>query len=99
VVYAQVGIGKCSEVAFFHKKTQSLLVTDAVIYISKDAPEVLSAMAEEENKWQKSALMACFLGPPYVPSFDEISDKVRGRAWCSPMLMFLAFMARIGDTS
>lgn len=80
MVYAQVGIGKCSEVAFFHKKTQSLLVTDAVIYISKDAPEVLSAMAEEENKWQKSALMACFLGPPYVPSFDEISDKVSGRA-------------------
>jgi len=77
VVYAEVGIGKCSEVAFFHKKTASLLVTDAVIYISDKQPEVLDAFVKDEaDKWQKSALMACFLGPPYVPSFDEISNKL-----------------------
>jgi len=33
----QVGIGKTTEVAFFHKKSASLIVTDAVIFIP---PEV-----------------------------------------------------------
>jgi hypothetical protein len=50
-------------------------VTDAVIYISKNAPQVLAAL-EGEAKWERSALMACFLGPPYVPSFNEISGKI-----------------------
>ena len=80
VVYAEVGIGKCSEVAFFHKKSSTLLVTDAVIYIPSEAPEILKAYREEEmlefKKWEKSALMACFLGPPYTPSFDAIAGKV-----------------------
>lgn len=76
VVSVAVGIGKCSEAAFLHKRTRTLLVTDAVIYIPPDAPEILAAYREEENKWQKSALMACFLGPPYVPSFDDIAGKV-----------------------
>lgn len=32
VVYAEVGIGKCSEVAFFHKKSASLLVRPHVCH-------------------------------------------------------------------
>ncbi|EKX42545.1 hypothetical protein GUITHDRAFT_54562, partial [Guillardia theta CCMP2712] len=76
VVYAEVGIGKTSEVAFFHKKSSTLFVTDAVIFIPPEAPEVLKAYREEENKWKKSALMSCFLGPPYVPSFDVIAGKL-----------------------
>jgi len=76
VVSVPVGIGTCSEAAFFHKKSKTLLVTDAVIFIPPDAPEVVAAMRAEENKWQKSALMACFLGPPYVPSFEAIAGKV-----------------------
>jgi len=80
IVFSQVGIGKCSEVAFFHRKSRTLLVTDAVIYIARSAPDVLRAFRAEEmlefKKWEKSALMACFLGPPYTPSFDAIAGKV-----------------------
>ncbi|EKX50947.1 hypothetical protein GUITHDRAFT_103528 [Guillardia theta CCMP2712] len=56
VVYAEVGIGKTSEVAFFHKKSSTLFVTDAVIFIPPEAPEVLQAYGEEENKWKGEAL-------------------------------------------
>ena len=34
--------GSISEVAFFHKKSRTLLVTDAVIYIDDAPPEVLA---------------------------------------------------------
>jgi hypothetical protein len=54
VCYAEVGIGKCSEVAFFHKKSSTLLVTDAVIFIPPEAPEILKAYREEEMQEFKS---------------------------------------------
>ena len=40
----QVGIGTTTEVAFFHKKSASLIVTDAVIFIP---PEVCLPL----NRW------------------------------------------------
>ena len=86
VLLSTVGIGKCGEVAFFHRRTATLLVTDAVIYIPDEAPEVLSAFraasAVAEDKWRRSALMACFLGPPYTPSFDAVA----GRLLVSPVV-------------
>ncbi|KXZ51187.1 hypothetical protein GPECTOR_13g674 [Gonium pectorale] len=39
-----IGVGnyvRFSEVAFFHKKTRTLLVTDAVVYIPEDPPECI----------------------------------------------------------
>lgn len=39
------GVGdyvRFSEVAFFHKASRSLLVTDAVVYVPDEAPEVIS---------------------------------------------------------
>jgi len=98
VVYAQVGIGKCSEVAFFHKKSSTLLVTDAVIFIPPSAPEILRAYREEEmvefKKWEKSALMACFLGPPYTPSFDAIAGKV----FVSPVVRTFIYERTVEET-
>ena len=86
VLLSAVGIGKCGEVAFFHRRTATLLVTDAVIYIPDEAPEVLAAYraasAVEADKWRRSALMACFLGPPHTPSFDAIA----GRLLVSPVV-------------
>ncbi len=32
---------RISEAAFFHKRTKTLLVTDGVIYIENDAPEII----------------------------------------------------------
>lgn len=37
---SSVGIGPYIEVAFFHKRTRSLLVTDAVVSVPEQPPEV-----------------------------------------------------------
>ena len=34
-----------SEVAFFHKPSRSLLVTDAVVFVPEEPPEVISTKA------------------------------------------------------
>lgn len=39
------GIGPYVEVAFFHKKSKSLLVTDAVIFVPERPPKVVSVEA------------------------------------------------------
>ena len=99
IVYAEVGIGKCSEVAFFHKKSSTLLVTDAVIYIPPGAPDILRSYREESamefEKWKKSALMACFLGAPYTPSFDAIAGKV----FVSPVVRTFIYERTVDETS
>lgn len=38
----EVGIGPYVEVAFYHKRSRSLLVTDAVIFVPKQPPECIS---------------------------------------------------------
>lgn len=38
----EVGIGPYVEIAFFHKPSRSLLVTDAVIYVPRQPPECIS---------------------------------------------------------
>ncbi|KAB1211490.1 hypothetical protein CJ030_MR6G013232 [Morella rubra] len=38
----EVGIGPYVEVAFYHKRSRTLLVTDAVIFVPKQAPECIS---------------------------------------------------------
>ncbi len=46
------GIGPYVEVAFFHKKSKTLLVTDAVIYVPDNPPEVVgreSLLAAAKN--------------------------------------------------
>ncbi|KAI8465795.1 MAG: hypothetical protein J3K34DRAFT_525046 [Monoraphidium minutum] len=43
-----IGVGdyvRFSEVAFFHKASRSLLVTDAVVYVPDDAPDVIAPRA------------------------------------------------------
>ena len=99
IVYAPVGIGKCSEVAFFHKKSSTLLVTDAVIYIPPEAPDILKEAYQREEmlefkKWEKSALMACFLGAPYTPSFQAISGKV----FVSPVVRTFIYERTVAET-
>ena len=94
VLATEVGIGKTTEVAFFHKKSASLIVTDAVIFIPPEAPEVVAAYRAEEMKWEKSALMACFLGPPYTPSFDAIAGKV----FVSPVVRTFIYERTLPET-
>jgi hypothetical protein len=68
--------GSISEVAFFHKPSRTLLVTDAVIYIDDTVPPLLAARGIKLERWKKMALQACFLGPPNLPTFDIISKKL-----------------------
>ncbi|XP_057849355.1 uncharacterized protein LOC131060213 isoform X1 [Cryptomeria japonica] len=41
----EVGIGPYVEVAFYHKRSRTLLVTDAVIYVPKQPPETINREA------------------------------------------------------
>lgn len=68
--------GSISEVAFFHKKSKTLLVTDAVIWIDDSPPEILQQKRIAPNVWKKMALQACFLGPPNLDTFEEIKQKL-----------------------
>ena len=68
--------GSISEVAFFHKKSKTLLVTDAVIWIDDSPPEILKQKGVKPELWKKMALQACFLGPPNLDTFEEIKQKL-----------------------
>jgi len=40
VFSSKIGLAPYCEVAFYHKKAKLLMVTDAVVYIPEDPPEV-----------------------------------------------------------
>ncbi len=45
VFSSKIGLAPYCEVAFYHKKAKLLMVTDAVVYIPEDPPEVVSCLA------------------------------------------------------
>ena len=59
---SSVGIGPYSEVAFYHKKSRTLLVTDAVVQVPRTAPLVVEEEALLEaggpRGWWKGLLVA-----------------------------------------
>ena len=71
VFQSNVGVGPYSEVAFFHKKTRTLLVTDAVISVPRDPPEVRDcpslrpSLTGGDDAHPKVALL---LTPPPLPA-------------------------------
>ena len=65
---SSVGIGPYSEVAFFHKKSRTLLVTDAVVRVPRTPPPVVEEAALEEAGGPLPAAVAAFsAGPPGAP--------------------------------
>jgi hypothetical protein len=68
--------GSISEVAFFHKTSKSLIVTDAAIYIDDQPPAILQQREVKPELWKKMALQACFLGPPNLDTFEEIKQRL-----------------------
>lgn len=81
--------GSISEVAFFHKKSKTLLVTDACIFIDEEPPEVLKRKNVKLPLWKKMALQACFLGPPNLDTFDQVKQRL----FVSPVVRCVAFEA------
>mmetsp|Transcript_4145 Transcript_4145/g.11410 ORF Transcript_4145/g.11410 Transcript_4145/m.11410 type:complete len:316 (-) Transcript_4145:250-1197(-) len=58
--------GPVSESAFFHKRTKTLLTTDAVVYVPDSAPPIFSSyfdssLTSDVDFWPKSVLQAVFL--------------------------------------
>ena len=45
VFSSKIGLAPYCEVAFYHKKAKLLMVTDAVVYIPEDPPEVAACLA------------------------------------------------------
>jgi len=68
--------GSISEVAFFHRKSRTLLVTDAIIWIDDQPPEILRQAGVGQDLWKKMALQACFLGPPNLDTFQKIKQRL-----------------------
>ena len=65
---SSVGIGPYSEVAFYHKRTRTLLVTDAVVQVPRTAPAVVEEEALLEAGGPLPAAVAAFsAGPPGSP--------------------------------
>lgn len=69
--------GYISEVAFLHKRSKTLLLTDGAIYINPNQPpDVVKEQNIDGDLYKKMCLQACFLGPPNIPTFDLISNRL-----------------------
>ena len=90
--------GPVSEAAFLHRKTKTLITTDAVVYIPDEAPPILGTYFDESTMgehgfWAKSVLQSVFLplrrddeGNDLWPGYEAI----RGRLVRAPILRAFA---------
>ncbi|CAM6117338.1 unnamed protein product [Calypogeia fissa] len=85
----EVGIGPYVEVAFFHKKSRSLLVTDAVIFVPERPPKVVSTEALLASA--KNGLAVKILSAGKVIPDDPIVDTpaTRQKGWERMVLQIL----------
>ena len=93
---SSVGIGPYSEVAFFHKKSKTLLVTDAVVQVPKTPPAVVEEGALLEAGGPLPAAVAAFsAGPPGSPPPPPPPEDPARRAalgWKRMALQILFFV-------
>jgi len=75
-----LGLGPANEVAFFHKATKSLLLTDLLISIPKDPPAIIPDAALAESSVEEGE------EPPSV-----IDQEVRRTGWSKMALQILFF--------
>lgn len=85
----EVGIGPYVEVAFYHKPSRSLLVTDAVIYVPREPPECISKESLLESA--KNGLAVRILsGGKEVPNEPVVDNKMnRQKGWERMVLQIL----------
>lgn len=85
----EVGIGPYVEVAFYHKPSRTLLITDAVIYVPEKPPEVVSKVALLEAAKNGLAVKILSKGKeiPDEPIIDD--EKTRQRGWERMVLQIL----------
>ncbi|CAM9272828.1 unnamed protein product, partial [Heterosigma akashiwo] len=76
----KVGIGPANEVAFFHKATGSLLVTDSLVSIPTAPPAVIPDQALAESAVEEGE------APPTI-----VDQAVRNKGWSKMALQILFF--------
>jgi hypothetical protein len=92
---SSVGIGPYSEVAFFHKRSKTLLVTDAVVRVPSSPPPVVSASVLAEAGGKLPAAVAAFCTPPGAPPAPPPPADPAARAslgWMRMALQVLFFV-------
>lgn len=91
VLSCPVGIGPYVEVAFFHKKSRTLLVTDAVIYVSDKPPEVVGRQSLLNAAKNGLAVRILSAGKkiPDDPIVDDESTRQRGWERMVLQILFL----------
>lgn len=74
------GIGPFVEVAFFHKKSKTLLVTDAVIYVPEKPPEVVGkeALLDAAKNGLAVKILSAGKEVPNDPIVDDSATRQRG---------------------
>lgn len=74
------GIGPYVEVAFYHKKSRSLLVTDAVIFVPRQPPECISKESLLESAKNGLAVKLLSKGKevPDDPVVDNTLNQQKG---------------------
>ncbi|KAL8471670.1 hypothetical protein ACS0TY_029070 [Phlomoides rotata] len=85
----EVGIGPYVEVAFYHKRTRTLLVTDAVIYVPRQPPECISK--ESLLSSAKNGLAVKLLSKGKEVSGEPVVDNntYRQKGWERMVLQIL----------
>eukprot|EP00250_Pteridium_aquilinum_P000421 c10462_g1_i1 orf=147-1571(+) len=85
----EVGIGPYVEVAFYHKPSRTLLVTDAVIYVPEKPPEVVSkeALLDAAKNGLAVKLLSKGKEIPDDPIVDN--ERTRQRGWERMVLQIL----------
>lgn len=68
------------EVAFFHKKSKTLLVTDAVIYVPEKPPEVVGkeALLDAAKNGLAVKILSAGKEVPNDPIVDDSATRQRG---------------------
>lgn len=85
----EVGIGPYVEVAFYHKRTRTLLVTDAVIYVPRQPPECISKDSLLESAKNGLAVKLLSKGKE-VPEQPVVDNKMnRQKGWERMVLQIL----------
>ncbi|KAJ1698310.1 hypothetical protein LUZ63_006822 [Rhynchospora breviuscula] len=85
----EVGIGPYVEVAFYHKKSRTLLVTDAVIFVPRQPPECISKESLLESA--KNGLAVKLLSKGKVVPDEPVADNKlnRQKGWERMVLQIL----------
>ncbi|XP_051141369.1 uncharacterized protein LOC127258537 isoform X2 [Andrographis paniculata] len=87
----EVGIGPYVEVAFYHKRTRTLLVTDAVIYVPRQPPECISkdSLLASAKNGLAVKLLSKGKEVPEEPVVDNKTNRQKGWERMVLQILFL----------